>query len=309
MRKRMTSFPGAGRDMVARGVVYSLVGIVLFNLSDGVAKYMTTQVSVPQVAWALYIWMIMLSLILAPASGFPGITRTAHPFLQFSQAPCELVGGFMFYMALAYMPFADVIAIGFISPFFVTLLAALVLKEVVRRERWLACAFGFLGAMIILRPGFSAFGWPSLLPVGAALFNAVYVVITRRIGPRESTATLMFYIGIFGAAVIGAMLPFTWVAPTPTPMAWLGLVVIGVLGAAARFALIRGYSLAPASLIQPFHYFQIVGAAAIGFTVFGDFPDLWTWVGTAVIIVSGASFYGGEARRRRADRAEPPDPG
>lgn len=290
-------FPGPVRDMVTRGLVYSLVGIVLFNLSDGVAKYMTAQVSVPQVAWALYFWMILLSLLLAPTPKLRGIARTSHPVLQFTQAGCELVGGFMFYTALYYMPFADVIAIGFISPFFITLLAAVILKEAVGRERWLACAFGFLGAMIILRPGFSDFGWPSLLPVGAALFNATYAIITRRIGPRESSATLMFYIGITGAVILGAVLPFTWIAPTP--MAWLGLAVMGVLGAAARFAIIRGYSLAPASLIQPFRYLQIVGATVFGLFVFGDFPDLWTWVGTAVIVASGASFYGGEARRRR----------
>jgi S-adenosylmethionine uptake transporter len=290
-------FPAPVRDAVARGIAYALVGIVLYNLSDATAKFMTNHVSVPQVALALYVWMILLSLILAPTPKIRGIVRTSHPALQFTQAGCELTGGLMFYMALSYMPFADVIAIGFVSPFFVTVLAALVLKEAVGREKWVACTFGFLGAMIILRPGFSAFGWPSLLPIGAALFSAIYAIITRRIGSRESSATLLFYIGITGAAILGTVLPFTWVAPTP--MAWLGLAVVGVLGAAARFSVIRSYSLAPASLIQPFRYLQIVGATVFGLIVFGDFPDLWTWVGTAVIIASGASFYGGEARRRR----------
>ena len=294
-------FPGPVRDTVLRGIVYSLVGMVLFSLSDATAKYMTTQVSVPQVAWALYIWMILLAWVVAPKPRLRTVVRTGHPALQIAQAGCELTGGLMFYAALFYMPFAEVVAIGFVSPFFVTLLAALILKEAVGRERWLACAFGFLGIMIILRPGFSDFDWTSLLPIGAAFFNAFYIIITRRIGPRENSATLMFYIGIIGAVAIGAVLPFTWVAPTPA--AWLGLAVIGVLGAVARFALIRGYSLAPASLLQPFRYLQIVGATVLGLIVFGDFPDLWTWVGTAVVIASGASFYGGEARRRRAIQA------
>ncbi len=301
MWKHLNEHP---RDAAMVGVLFSLVGILLFNVSDATAKLMTYQVSIPQVAWSLYVWMILLSWLLTPGRRVSSLVRTAHPWLQLTRGGLELCAGLLFYTALRYLPFADVIAIGFVAPFFVTALAAVVLKESVGPGKWVACAFGFLGALIILRPGFDAFDWASLLPVGAALTYSVYAIITRLIGPRESTATMLFYVGITGAAVLAIPLPFFWVAPAP--LEWLGLAVIGLFGAAGHLVIVRAYSLAPASLLQPVRYVEIVGAAGLGLAIFGDFPDLWTWVGAAVIITSGVAFYGGEARRRkRSDAAAP----
>lgn len=291
------------RDAAMVGVLFSLLGIVLFNISDATAKLMTTQVSIPQVAWSLYVWMILMSWLLVPGRRLSSLVRTAHPWLQVARGGLEVGGGLLFYTALRHLPFADVIAIGFIAPFFVTALAAVVLKESVGASKWVACAFGFLGALIILRPGFHAFEWASLLPVGAALTYSGYAIITRLIGPRESTATMLFYVGITGAAVLAIPLPLMWVAPAP--IEWLSLAVIGLFGAAGHLVTIRAYSLAPVSLLQPVHYLEIVGAAGLGLAIFGDFPDLWTWVGAAVIIASGVVFYGGEAWRRRRGAATP----
>ncbi len=300
MWKHLNSRP---RDAAMLGVLFSLLGLVLFNISDATAKLMTTQVSIPQVAWSLYIWMILLSWLLTPGRRVSSLVRTAHPWLQLARGGLELGAGLFFFTALRYLPFADVIAIGFVAPFFVTALAAVVLKESVGPGKWVACAFGFLGALIILRPGFDAFDWASLLPVGAALTYSVYAIITRLIGPRESSATMLFYVGITGAVVLMIPLPFVWVAPAP--IEWLGLAVVGLFGAGGHLVTIRAYSLAPVSLLQPIHYLEIVGAAALGLAIFGDFPDLWTWVGAAVIIVSGVVFYGGEARRQKRDGAAP----
>jgi drug/metabolite transporter (DMT)-like permease len=265
---------------------------------------MTYQVSIPQVAWSLYLWLIVLSWLLVPKRRVWNLVRTAHPWLQLARGGLELGGGLLFYTALRYLPYADVIAIGFVAPFFVTALAAVVLKESVGAGKWVACGFGFLGALIILRPGFEAFEWATLLPVGAALVYSVYAIITRLIGPRESTATMLFYVGITGAAALALPLPFFWVAPEPWE--WLGLAVVGLFGAAGHFAAVRAYSIAPASLLQPVRYVEIVGAAGLGLVLFGDFPDPWTWLGAGVIIVSGVAFYGGEARRHKRVGATAP---
>lgn len=302
MWKHLNKHP---RDTAMAGMLFSLLGILLFNISDATAKLMTYQVSIPQVAWSLYVWMILLSVLLAPEGRVSSLVRTAHPWLQLARGGLELGAGLLFYTALHYLPFADVIAIGFVAPFFVTALAAVVLKESVGAGKWVACAFGFLGALIILRPGFEAFEWASLLPVGAALTYSVYSIITRLIGPRESTATMLFYVGITGATALAIPLPFFWVAPAP--MEWLGLAVIGLFGAAGHLVIVRAYSIAPASLLQPVRYVEIVGATGLGLVMFGDFPDLWTWVGVAVIITSGVAFYGGEARRRTRGGAAPPN--
>ena len=302
MRKHLNKRP---RDAAMLGVLLSLLGLAFFNISDATAKLMTYQVSIPQVAWSLYVWMILLSWLMVPERRVLSLVRTAHPWLNIARGGLELGAGLFFFTALRYMPFADVIAIGFVAPFFVTALAAMVLKESVGPGKWVACAFGFLGALIILRPGFEAFEWASLLPIGSALSYSGYAIITRLIGPRESSLTMLFYVGLTGAVVLVIPLPFVWVAPAP--IEWLGLAVIGLFGAAAHLLTIRAYSLAPASLLQPISYLEIVGAAALGLAIFGDFPDFWTWVGAAVIITSGVAFYGGEARRQKRDGAAPPN--
>jgi S-adenosylmethionine uptake transporter len=287
------------------GVLFLLLGLVLFNIADAAAKLMTYHVSIPQVVWSLCIWMILLSWFMVPGRRVLSLVRTAHPWLQIARGGLELGAGLLFVTALRYLPFADVIAIGFVAPFFVTALAAVVLKESVGSGKWVACAFGFLGTLIILRPGFEAFQWASLLPVGAAVAYSFYAIITRLLAPREPATTMLFYVGITGAVALMVPLPFVWVAPAP--IEWLGLAVVGLFGAAGHLVTIRAYSLAPASLLQPIHYLEIVGAAALGLVIFSDFPDVWTWVGAAVIIVSGVIFYGREARRSKSAGTTPPN--
>ena len=283
-------------DTVTAGVLIALCGYLMFSISDVTAKVMTHQVSIVQVTLAQYIWMVLMALFLGSRQRIVTIARTAHPWLQTTRAVCSLGGSLLFYTALFYMPFADVVAIGFISPFFITALAWLVLGETVAPVRWLACAIGFLGAIIIIRPAFAEVGWPALLPIGATLNYATYAIVTRKIGPREGSATMLFYIGIVGVIVLAMALPFVWVAPTW--MEWVGLAFIGLTAAAGHLADIKAYSLVPASLIAPFRYTSIISAVILGLIVFGDFPDLWTWLGAVIIMGSGLFAYRAEWRER-----------
>ena len=276
------------------GVLISLLGLALFSISDGTAKFMTYRVSIPQIAWALYICILLVIPVLAFHRGVRAVVRTRHPWLQLTRSGAEVAGGFLFYMALHYLPWADVLAIGFIAPFLITALARVTLGEHVGPARWVACGIGFIGALVIIRPGFSDAGWPVILAVASAMLYAVYAVVTRRLGSSESAVGMLYYIGLVGAVTMSFIVPFAWVPPSP--IEWVGLAVIGLFGAAAHLFIIRAYSLAPASLLAPFGYFEIIGAVVLGLIVFGDFPDLWTWVGTAVIIASGLFVSRSEVR-------------
>ena len=279
------------------GILTYLGAGILFNLTDATAKFMTNHVSVIQVVWALYVWTVLLAWFLSPGRRIAEAARTAHPWWQLARALCQVSGAVVFFVALHHLPLADVIAIGFISPFLITALAFWALGEPVTPVRWAACFVGFMGALIILRPGFAGTTWHVVLPLCSSLLYAVYTVITRKLSPRESSATMMFYIGILGVVALTAALAFFWVEPSP--LEWAGLVLVGLLGAAATLGEIRAYSLTPVSVLQPFRYCEIVGATLLGLLIFGDFPDLWTWIGTAIIISSGLYVFRTESSDAR----------
>ena len=281
------------------GILLALCCFFIFNVSDVIAKYMTHRVSILQLTWAQFAMAPLIVLIVAPGRRLIPVLATRQPWLQLGRTLVELCGVFMFLTALRYMPLANAVAIGFISPFLITILARVLLREAVAPARWLACAAGFAGALIIVRPGLGVTGWEAALPAGSAFCYSLFVIATRHLGRTEQPLTTFFYYGVVGTAVTGVLLPVDWV--TPTPIDWLALTAIALTAATSHFLLIRAYSLAPASLIAPFTYASIIGATALGFVVFGDFPDEWTWLGAAVIVVAGLSVYRLEARRAQAD--------
>lgn len=287
----------AGRAALV-GVLLSLAGYTAFNLSDTIAKYMTERLPVLVLVAGTFTVTLLLAPVLVSPRRLLRLGRTPRLGLLVVRSACQLASTICFVYAIAVMPLADVIAIGFIAPFLITALAALFLGEPVGPRRWIACAFGFLGALIILRPGLEV-GWATaLLPLGTAMFYACYVVLTRLLGASHDARLLLAFNGIVGAPVMLALMPF--VGLWPLPMEWLGLAAIGLLSGGAHLLIITAYRMAPASLLAPFQYLEIVGVTALGYVVFGDFPDGWSWLGIAIIVAAGLFVFYREARLSRS---------
>ena len=195
----------------------------------------------------------------------------------------------LFFTGLKLLPLADIVALIFVGPFIVTFLAAWVLKEPVGLARWCACVVGFVGALIVIRPGFGNIGWAALFPIGATSVYAIYAICTRKLAPTERNGTMMFYAALVSVLVLSLWSPFYWVSPTSS--GWLALVIIGVLSCAGAGLGIAAYARAPASLLAPFTYVEIISATAFGFLVFKDIPDLFTVEGAGVVIASGLFVY------------------
>lgn len=287
----------AGRAALI-GVLLSLAGYAAFNLSDTIAKYLTERLPVPVLVAGTFTVPFLLAPILVPPRRLLRLGRTPRLGLMVVRSACQLGSTACFVYAIAVMPLADVIAIGFIAPFLITALAAAFLGEPVGPRRWVACAFGFLGALIILRPGLEVDWGTALLPLGTAAFYAVYVVLTRVLGASHDARLLLAFNGIVCAPVMLALMPFVGI--WPTPLEWLGLAAIGLLSAGAHLLIISAYRMAPASLLAPFQYLEIVGVTALGYLVFGDFPDGWSWLGIAIIVTAGLFVFYREARLARS---------
>lgn len=209
----------------------------------------------------------------------------------------------MFFYSLSITPLATVAALGFTAPLFATLLAMLLLGEVVRLRRWTAILVGFAGTLIILRPGVVDVGLGPLLVIGSSVVWAVALMIIKVLTRTESSVTITAYASIFLAPVcLAAALPY-WTWPGIEALAWLA--AIGVVGTIAQTAMNQSFKLADASAVLPMDFSKLIWAAAIGFALFGEVPDLWTWVGGALIFAS-ATYVGIRESRLRRQGGQPP---
>lgn len=290
----------AGSHPGGRQRAFVLVALAVLMLSglDATMKYLIGIYPLPMVAWSRYFFhFATFGIWILVAYGSVAV-RTQRLPLQIVRALLLVSMTFLFVAALGFLPLADATAINFLAPIVVTALSGLVLRESVGWYRWLAVATGFVGMLIIVRPGGEVVNWGALLALGATFFFALYQIATRALAPTDPAATTLFYTALVGTAATSLLVPFFWV--TPTAMDFSLMVVGGVMGGGGHYLLIIAYRHAEASLIAPLFYVQIVFSVAIGFAVFGELPDIWTVVGAALIILGGLWLWSRERRGIRA---------
>jgi drug/metabolite transporter (DMT)-like permease len=210
-----------------------------------------------------------------------------HPKFQVLRGLLLLGSSLFAFASLRYMPVGEFTAIVSISPLAVTLLAATVLKEHVSPMRWVLVAGGFLGSVIIIRPGGAAFTWASLLPLGLVITNAWFQVLTSKLARTEDPVTMHLWTGWVGTIVASFALPFVWTS-IPNPWLWLLLCFMGVAATIGHFLLILAFQRAPAATLTPYLYSQIAFAMILGLVVFSHVPDNWALAGMVLIAVCGA---------------------
>lgn len=289
----------AFRQSPIRGILLMMLAVALFALLDTVVKYLGRHYPVPGLVFARYgVHLLVMLILLAPRRGL-GLVRTSRPGIQIVRSLLLLGASFFFFTALKYLPLAEAAAIGFVTPFLVTAFSVPLLGEKVGIRRWSAVAAGFLGVLIIIRPGAEAFSIGAIFPLLMALCYSVYQILTRKISAHEDAIVSLFFTALVGTLVMSLVLPFAWVTPTTL---WHGTLVVatGCLGAFGHFVLIKALAHAPASVLAPFSYSQLLWVTLFGYLVFGDLPDLIAVLGMAVIIASGLYIAWREARLRRA---------
>ncbi len=268
-----------------RGIVLMIGGFGSFAVADTVAKVLSATYHPVQVVMTRQLGLMIGAAVLIALYG-PRLLRSVMPGLQIARGMVAVVSAICFVVAISYVPLADAVAVSFVAPFMVTILGAVVLKEPVGPRRWLAVIAGFAGAVIIVRPGLGVFHPAIFLVLLAALAFAFRQVISRYIGSRDRTETTMAYTALTSVAILAIPLPFFWLAPQNATDLIL-MIILAVLAGLGEFLFIRALEIAHAVVLAPMHYSLIIFSTFWGFVVFGDFPDVWTWVGSAVIIASG----------------------
>ncbi len=279
------------------GIAFMLLTGFGFVSLDTLAKHLSVDYPTAQVVWARYAFHVALMLPVALWLGPRRLFATRRPWLQLLRGVLLLAATVLFFTALRYLPLATATSIAFIAPLLVTALSVPLLGEHVGPRRWIAVCVGFCGMLIIVRPGVefaSAAHWATLLPAAMAVCYALYQIGTRVLGPGEDAFASLFYTAVVGAVATSVFVPFHWTAPDTR--GWLLMALLGGVGGCAHLTLIRALSYAPASLLAPFQYVNLVWATVFGFVVFADLPDWPTLLGAAVIVGSGLFVYYREAR-------------
>jgi S-adenosylmethionine uptake transporter len=286
----------ASHDVV-RGMLIMTVGVLMLPGLDAFAKLAAADVPTGQVAWFRFVFQAtaLLPLVLWRHRGWPGISRL---HLHALRGTLLALATLFFFTALARMPMAEAIAIFFVEPLLLTLFSALFLGEPVGWRRVAAILVGFAGALLVIRPSYGAYGAVALLPLGTAICFAGYLAMSRSLARDGDALTMQFTTGIAGAVVmslalaVGTRAEIAVLIPiVPPPDALLLLVGMGTVATVGHLLLTEAFRYAPAGLLAPFQYLEIVSATLLGYLLFDDLPDATTVVGIAIIVGSGLYVF------------------
>ncbi|MFO1122741.1 MAG: DMT family transporter [Hyphomicrobiales bacterium] len=275
-----------------KGILLMAAAMACFASLDTMAKHVMLELPAVVAVFFRYGLALLLTLAIIGRAGGPVLMTTSHPWLQVARGLLLVTSTWLNFFAISYLQLAQTAAIFFTVPLWVCALSVPLLKEAVGIRRWMAVVFGFLGAVIVMRPGTADFHPAMILSIMSAICGALYNITTRKVGIRDRAETSLFYVGLVGS--LGAALPLPWHWQMPEGMQWLFLVGMGLCGGFGHFMLIQAHRLAPAAALSPFVYTQIVWMTALGFLVFGDVPDLWTIVGAAIVVASGLFVFASE---------------
>lgn len=271
----------AANPLIGIGLV--LCAMAILPLIDVCAKFLGQQgVPILQMVWARFFFGSAFTLPFALKAAGKRAFKPVNPLFNAGRATALIAGTFFFFMALKYLPIADTLAIYFVQPILITALSPILLREHVGIRRWITVAIGFLGVLIIIRPGFQAFNLGVVFALMSGLCSSVYIIITRHLTGKAIAIVTTFQTSVMGAIALTAALPLYWSA-VGTPQIIL-LVLLGAIAIAGHYLITKAYDYAEASLLSPFNYTEMIMAVIAGWYFFGDFPDAWTFVGVAILI-------------------------
>lgn len=274
----------------AAGILWMLATMFCFITLDAIMKHLMESYSLVQVTWARFFFATVVAA-LACGRNIRQLAVSIHPKQQLLRSVLLMSTTGMFNAGIRTVPLATGTTIMFLNPILVTILAVPMLGEKVGLQRALGVLAGFLGALIVIRPwqeGLGVYGHGVIFLLAAALLNANYQILTRKVRGDDPLTSLL-YTAAAGAVVTSLIVPWFWT--WPSAFDWLLLVASGLAGGLGHMFLIKSFRAAPASVVAPFSYSSLLWAVLFGLVIWGDWPDLWTWAGAAIIIGSGLYIF------------------
>lgn len=292
-------------DSPLSGIILSVAAGLIFAISDAIAKSLTTSIPTIEIVWMR--WFGFLAIVIPTIVYSRGtVMRSRRPLLQVGRAVCLLASSMLFIVGLSYLPLASATTLNFVSPLIVTALSIPLLGEQVGARRWAAIAVGLVGVLVVVRPGTGAFDPAAILPMLSATGWALAIIATRKLAGVDRPWTAMCYSAVVGFVILSIAVVPVFVMPTLTQVGLATLLAIAATG--GQYLTVLAFQRAPASLLAPFTYVQLIWSTAFGYAIFGNLPDGWTWLGAAIIIASGLYTAHRERIRWREARAKAAGP-
>ena len=286
---------------ILRGILLMCAGVAMFPFMNAAVKLLGARYPAPEIVWARFTGhLFVMLLVFLPRYG-RALFATRRPGVQIGRSLLMLASNGLFVVAITRVPLATASAIGFTSPLIVTALSVPLLHEDVGIRRWSAVLVGFAGALLVIRPGSGLHDPAVLLLLLGSTAYALYQIATRWVSLYDDAAVGIVFSALLGSLVMSVVVPFVFVMPH----GWLDLALfcsLGLLGGAGHYLVIRAFQAGPAAVIAPLGYVELIGTATLGYLIFDQFPDVWTWIGAAIIIASGL-YIAFRERKRRAERA------
>ena len=268
-----------------KAIVLNLSAWVMLPIMDGFAKYLSSTLPVLQITWSRYFFTVVIVLPIMLIFFRKNLTWTEKPKLQLIRGLLLFCANILFFYSISIISLAKALTLAFIAPLIVTALSPVLLGEKVGFKRWTAVIIGFIGSLVVIRPGFVEFNLASIAALGTGILYGFYLIITRKLHDADNPLLTLLLTGIVGAILGTMIMPTVWVQPTITE--WYMMFAIGFFASLGHLFLILSLKYADASKLAPFSYFEIVTNIIIGFYFFSHFPDNWTFLGLFIIILSG----------------------
>jgi drug/metabolite transporter (DMT)-like permease len=268
-----------------KAIIFSLLGWMFLPVMDGFAKYLSDDLPILQITWARYFFTVAFVFPIMFFFYKKQLVWSDKPKLQIFRGLILLSANICFFYAISVISLAKALTLAFIAPLIVTAFSPILLGEKVGFRRWTAVAVGFIGSLIVIRPGFLEFNLASMAALATGFFYGFYLIITRKLSTSDNPLLTLLITGMVGALLVSLIIPFYWVKPTLNQ--WSLMAGIGVFACIGHLFLILSLKYADASKLAPLGYTEIIPNVIIGYYFFSELPDNWTYLGLFIIVLSG----------------------
>ena len=268
-----------------KAIIFNLLAWVMLPIMDGFAKYLSAELPVLQITWARYFFTVVFIFPLMLFFFKKYLVWTDKPKLQLIRGLILLTANISFFYSISVISLPKALTLAFVAPLVVTAFSPFFLGESVGYRRWAAVIIGFIGSLVVIRPGFLEINLASLAALGTGIMYGFYLIITRKLSTSDNPLLTLLLTGVVGAIIATIFMPFVWVSPTVNQ--WSIMAAIGLFACIGHLFIILSLKYADASKLAPFSYFEIVTNIIIAYYFFSDFPDSWTFLGLFIIVFSG----------------------
>ncbi len=273
------------------GILTIVAALQILPFSDIMAKYLALSLPIVQVVWGRFFFHCIATGVYSFAFYGPRFLKPALSMMLVIRSAALFAAVSLFYVTIHYLPLTTSLTLWFVEPFILTLMAAVILKEKVTPYQWLAILIGFIGIVVATRPTLVDWHWAYVTGLLAGFFYALFLFMTRFIDYKVPAVVSVYHTGLVGGIIASfAVVPY-WIPPTP--MQWMLLIATGIVAAIAHLLIIKAFERASASTIAPFTYTEIIMGAVLGYLVFSDMPDIWLFIGLAIVVASGVALIKG----------------